>query len=132
MTMALVPWSTVRHLVFKEGSGLEPECVEAIRLAIPDGSAQVAEVGFPLAADLLDIYRYRYQSIEAFRVRRYGWSGFFSALKAATGRAGLLAIKYSDWRFTILLNENLDAALACLCRPSSPDEAMKRSEPEGE
>jgi hypothetical protein len=68
--MALVPWSTVRHLVLREGSGLEPECVEAIRLAIPDGSAQVAEVGFPLAVRLLDIYRYRYQSIEAFRVRR--------------------------------------------------------------
>jgi hypothetical protein len=92
----------------------------------------VAEVGFPLAANLLDIYRYRYQSIEAFRVRRNGWSGFFSALKAATGRVGLLAIRYSGWRFTILLNENLDAALACLCRQPSPDEAMKRSEPEGE
>jgi hypothetical protein len=130
--MARVPWSTVRHLVLKEGSGLEPECVEAIRLAIPDGSAQVAEIGFPLAANLLDIYQYRYQSIEAFRVRRYGWSGFFSALTGADGRVGLLAIRCSGWRFTILLNENLDAALACLCRSPSPDEAMKHSKPEGE
>ena len=132
VTMARVPWSTVRHLVLKEGSGLEPECVEAIRLAIPDGSAQVAEIGFPLAANLLDIYQYRYQSIEAFRVRRYGWSGFFSALTGADGRVGLLAIRCSGWRFTILLNENLDAALACLCRSPSPDEAMKHSKPEGE
>lgn len=116
MTMA-VPWSTVRRLVLEEGSGLEPEYVESIRLAIPDDSIQVAEVGFPMAADLLDIYRYRYQSIEPFRIRRYGWSGFFSALEVASGRVGLLAIRCSGWRFTILLNENLDAAFACLCRP---------------
>jgi hypothetical protein len=89
---------------------------------IPDGSGQEAEVGLALAAELLEIYRYRYQSIEAFRVNRYGWSGFFSALEAATGRVGLLAIRHSGWRFTILLNEKLDAALACLCRQPLPDE----------
>jgi hypothetical protein len=122
MTTVRVPWSTVRRLVLEKGSGVEPECVEAVRSVIPDGSGQEAEVGLALAANLLDIYRYRYQSIEAFRVNRYGWSGFFSGLEAATGRVGLLAIRHSGWRFTILLNEKLDAALACLCRPPLPDE----------
>jgi hypothetical protein len=119
MAMARMPWSTVKHLVLAEGSRVEPDCVEAVRSIIPDGSAEEAEVGFPLAAELLDIYRYRYQSIEEFRVNRYGWRGFFSALEAAAGRVGLLAIRHSGWRFIILLNENLDAALACLCRPPS-------------
>ena len=122
MTTVRVPWSTVRRLVLEKGSGVEPECVEAVRSVIPDGSGQEAEVGLALAANLLDIYRYRYQSIEAFRVNRYGWSGFSSGLEAATGRVGLLAIRHSGWRFTILLNEKLDAALACLCRPPLPDE----------
>lgn len=72
----------------QKGSGVEPECVEAVRSVVQDGSEQEAEVGLALAAKLLDIYRYRYQSIEAFRVNRYGWSGFFSALEAATGQVG--------------------------------------------
>ena len=122
MTTVRVPWSTVRRLVLEEESEVEPECVVAVRSVIPDGSGQEAEVGLALAAELLDIYRYRYQSIEALRVNRYGWSGFFSALEAATGRVGLLAIRHSGWRFTILLNEKLDAPLACLCRPPLPDE----------
>ena len=120
MTMTRVTWSTVKRLVVAEGSQVEPRCVEAVRSVIPDGSPEEAEVGFPLATELLDIYRYRYQSIEEFRTNRYGWPGFFSALEAAAGRVGLLAISWSGWKFTILLNENLDAALACLCRaPSS-------------
>ncbi len=82
LTMVRVPWSSVRHLVLDECLGIEPECAEAVRSVIPDDSAQEAEVGFPLAAELLDIYRYRYQSIEAFRVSRYGRPGFFSALEA--------------------------------------------------
>jgi hypothetical protein len=112
----------VRRLILEKGSGVEPECVAAVRSVIPAGSVQEAEVGLAPAANLLDIYRYRYQSIEAFRVNRYGWSGFFSGLEAATGRVGLLAIRHFGWRFTILLNEKLDVALACLCRPPLPDE----------
>ena len=122
MTTARVPWSTVRRLMVEKGAGVEPECVAAVRSVIPDGSVQETEVGLALAAELLDIYRYRYQSIEAFRVNQYGWPGFFSALEAATGRVGFLAIRHSGWRFTILLNEKLDAPLACLCRPPLPDE----------
>jgi hypothetical protein len=117
--MARVEWSTVKRLMLAEGSHVEPECVKAIRLAIPEGWAEEAEVGFPLAADLLDVYRYRYQSIEEFRVNRYGWRGFFSALETTVGRVGLLTIRCSGWRFIIILNENLDVALACLCRPPS-------------
>jgi hypothetical protein len=121
MTMVRVPWSRVRRLVLGETSKVEPACREAVRSVIPDDSVQEADVGFPLAAELLDIYRYRYryQSIEGFRVNRYGWPGFFSALEAATGRVGLLIVRCSGWRFTILLNEKLDSALACLCRPPS-------------
>jgi len=114
-----VPWSAVRSLLLEEGSGVESECVAAVRSVIPDDSAREAEVGFPLAADLLGVYRHRYQSVEGFRVNRYGWSGFFSALEAATGRVGLLAIRHSGWRFTILIDERIDTALACLCRPPS-------------
>jgi hypothetical protein len=120
MTTAYVTWSTVKRLMLKEGSQVEPECAEAARAVIPDGSAQQVEVGFPLAADLLDIYRYRYQSIEAFRVNRHGWPGFFLALETAAGRVGLLAIRCSGWRFIVVTDENLHAALACLYRPPSP------------
>lgn len=120
MTAAYVAWSAVKHLMLQEGSPVEPECAEAVRAVIPDGSAQQAAVGFPLAADLLDIYRYRYQSIEAFRVNKHGWPRFFLALETATGRVGLLTIRCSDWRFIVLTDENLDAALACLYRPPSP------------
>src|SRR6266550_1384408 len=82
MTTAYVTWSTVKRLLLGEKSKIEPECADAIRAVIPDDSARQAEVGFPLAANLLDIYRYRYQSIEEFRVSRHGWPGFFSALEA--------------------------------------------------
>ena len=123
MTMARVPWSRVRRLVPGETSKVGPACVEAVRSAIPDDSLQEADVGFPLAVELLDIYRY--QSIEAFRVNQYGWPEFFAALEAATGRVGLLAVRCSGWRFTILLDEKLDSALACLCRPPSPDEGQR-------
>ena len=57
MTTTYVAWSTVKRLMLREGSQIEPECAEAVRAVIPDGSAQQAEVGFPLAANLLDIYR---------------------------------------------------------------------------
>ena len=117
--MTRVPWSTMKRLVLAEGSRVEPECAAAVSSAIPDASAQEAEVGLALAASLLDIYRHRYRSIEAFRISRYGWPGFFSALEAAPGRIGLSAIRSSGWRFTILLNDNLDTALACLYRPPS-------------
>ena len=120
MTTAYVAWSTVKRLMLQEGSQIEPECAEAVRAVIPDGSAQQAEAGFPLAANLLDIYRYRHQSIEAFRVSRHGWPGFFLALESAAGRVGLLTIRCSDWRFIVLTDENLNAALACLYRPPSP------------
>src|SRR5262249_17049157 len=120
MTMTRMPWSTVRRLMLEEGSGVEPECADAVRSVIPDDPTQQADVGRGLAAGLLDIYRCRRQSVEEFRVNRYGWPGFFSALEAAvSGRVGLLAIRHSGWSFIILLNENLDAALACLCRPPS-------------
>jgi hypothetical protein len=76
MTTAYVTWSTVKRLVLEEGSQVEPQCAEAGRAVFPDGSTQEAEVGFPLAANLLDIYRYRYQSIEEFRGSRHGWPGF--------------------------------------------------------
>jgi hypothetical protein len=126
MTMARVPWSRVRRLVLGETSKVGPACVEAVRSIIPDDSLQEADVGFPLAVELLDIYRYRYQSIEAFRVKQYGWPEFFAALEAATGLVGLLAVRCSGWRFTILLDEKLDSALACLYRPPSPDEGQGR------
>ncbi|SRR6266567_4604375 len=119
MTTAYVTWSTVKRLLLGEKSKIEPECADAIRAVIPDDSARQAEVGFPLAANLLDIYRYRYQSIEEFRVSRHGWPGFFSALEATTGRVGLLMVRCSGWRFIVLTDENLDAALACLYRPPS-------------
>jgi hypothetical protein len=77
MTTAHVTWSTVKRLMLQQGPQIEPECAEAVKAVIPDGSARHAEVGFPLAASLLDIYQYRYQSIEAFRVSRHGWPGFF-------------------------------------------------------
>jgi hypothetical protein len=121
MTMTRMTWSTLRRLVLADGSRVEPECVEAVRVAIPDDPAEEVNVGIGPAAELLDVYRYRYQSIEAFRVNNYGWPGFFSALEAATGRIGLLAIRSSGWRFIVLLSEDLDVALACLCRPPSPD-----------
>ena len=119
MAMVRVSWSRVRCLVLGEASEVEPACRQAVRSVVPDGSVQETDVGFPLAAEVLDIYRYRYESIEAFRVNRYGWPGFFSVLETATGRVGLLAIRCSGWRFTILLNEKLDNALTCLCRPPS-------------
>src|SRR5689334_13954615 len=108
MTMTRVSWSRARHLVLGEASGVEPACRQAVRSVIPDNSGQAADVGWPLAAELLDIYRYRYESIEAFRVNQYGWPGFFSALEVATGRVGLVAIRCSGWRFIILLNEEMD------------------------
>lgn len=125
MPAAYMTWTTIKRLVLEEGSQVEPDCAEAVRSVIPDGSAEQAEIGFGLAANLLDIYRYRYQSIEEFRINRYGWHGFFSALEFASGRVGLLIIRCSGWRFTILLNENLDAALACLCRPPSPQPTVE-------
>jgi hypothetical protein len=93
--------------------------MEAVRSVIPDDSTREAEVGFPTAAELLDVYRYRYQNIDAFRTGRYGWNGFFSALDGSHERVGLLGINCSGWRFTIVVNDNMDAALACLCRPPS-------------
>jgi hypothetical protein len=121
MTTTYVAWSSVKSLVLAEGSRVEPKCKEAVRSAIPDKSTQQAEVGFPMATELLDIYRFRYQSIEGLRTSRYGWRGFFSALETTPGRVGLLAVRCSGWRFTILLNERMDAALACLCGPPSPE-----------
>jgi hypothetical protein len=121
MTTAYVTWSAVKRLMLQEGSQVEPECAEAVRAVIPDGSARQAEVGFPLAASLLDIYRYRYQSIEAFKVSRHGWPGFFLALETATGRVGLLAIRCSDWRFIVLTDENLHAALPACTGHHLPD-----------
>lgn len=91
----------------------------AVRSVIPDGSAHQAEVGFPLSIELLGIYRYCYRSIEGLRVSRFGWRGFFLTLESTSGRVGLLAVRCSGWRFTILLDECLDAALACLCGPPS-------------
>jgi hypothetical protein len=119
MAMVRVSWSRARCLVLGKSSEVEPACRQPVRAVIPDDSAQETDIGLPLAAELLDIYRYRYESIEAFRVNRYGWPEFFAALETATGRVGLLAIRCSGWRFTILLNEKLDNALACLCRPPS-------------
>jgi hypothetical protein len=123
MTMARVTWSAVKVMMLEEGSPIEPECMDAIRLVIPDGSAEEADVGFPLAAELLDLYRYRYESIEDFRVNRRGFDGFFAALEAVAGRVGILSLRRSGWSFIILVNENLDAALACLWRPSLPKQS---------
>jgi hypothetical protein len=124
MTMARVTWSAVKGMMLEEGSPIEPECMDAIRSVIPDGSAEEADVGFPLAAEVLDIYRYRYESIEAFRVNKRGFDGFFAALEAAAGRVGILAIRPPGWSFIILVNENVDAALACLwARASLPKQS---------
>lgn len=120
MSTGSITWADVRRLVLAKGTRLEPECVEAARSVIPNDSTREAEVGFPLAAELLDVYQYRYQYIDEFRTGRYGWKGFFSALDRNDGRVGLLGINCSGWRFTIVTTDNLDTALACLCRPPSP------------
>jgi hypothetical protein len=91
--------------------------LEAVRSAIPDHAISEVEIGFPLAADLLGIYRHRYQSIDEFRESRYGWDIFFSVLENRQGRIGLVGINCAGWRFVILVSEDLKTALACLRRP---------------
>lgn len=117
MSTGSITWADVRRLVLTGGTRLAPECVEAVRSVIPDDSAREAEVGFPLAAELLGIYQHRYRAIDEFRTNRFGWEGFFSALDSSEGRVGLLGINHLGWRFAIIVTDNMDTALACLCRP---------------
>jgi hypothetical protein len=58
MTMARMTWSAVKDLMLRQGSLVGPECMDAVRTAMPDDSARETDVGFPLASDVLDIYRY--------------------------------------------------------------------------
>lgn len=118
-------WGAVRHLVIADESQVDSDCKDAVMSVIPGDSVREVEVGFPLAGDLLNVYRYRYQSIDAFRRNRSGWNGFFSALESCQGRIGLLSIGHSGWRFIILLSEDLDTALACLCRPPTAGDDQK-------
>jgi hypothetical protein len=119
MSLGSMTWADVRRLVLAKGALVNPECAEAVRSVIPEDSTRQVEVGFPAATELLDIYRYRYQHIDEFRTSRYGWKEFFASLDRSEGRVGLLGINWSGWRFTIILSDNLDTVLACLCRPPS-------------
>ena len=115
--MMTVAVSTVKQLLLDGESRVGLACANVVRSVIPDGLEQEVDVGFPLAFDLLGIYRYRCDGIEGFRESRHGWKTFFSVLETTDGRIGLLAMRYSDWRFTVLVDEDLSKARACLYRP---------------
>lgn len=115
--MTYLTWAAVRRLVLEDESQVDLDCKDAVRLIIPSDSAQEVEVEFPRAEELLNVYRSRYRSIDQFRTNRSGWDGFFSTLENCQGRIGLLSISHSGWRFILLLDESLNTARACLCRP---------------
>ena len=123
MSMATSTLSTVRRLVLAAHSQVEPACAESVRSAIPEDADREVDVGFPLATEMLGVYRYRYRYIDEFRENRDGWDEFFSALERSQGRIGLLGVNCSGWRFIILLSDDMETALACLCGSPSPSRA---------
>jgi hypothetical protein len=115
--MTSIGVSTVRQLLLDGESRLGSTCTDVVRSVIPDGLEREVDVGFPMAFQLLEIYRYRREGIEGFRASKHGWETFFSVLEGTDGRIGLLAIRYSGWRFTVLVDEDLSKACACLYGP---------------
>ena len=84
--------------------------------ALASNSDSFVEVTFPLAKEVLDIYRHRYDSLDEVRESRVGWETFFPALEDSDGRVGLLSVRTGKLGAIILVNESVEFVLAALIR----------------
>lgn len=92
------------------------EEVDRLVAALTSESDSVVEVTFPPAKEVLDIYRYRYDSIDEVRDSRIGWGLFFSALEDSVGRVGLLSVRASELGAIVLVDETVELVLAALIK----------------
>ena len=104
----------LRDLLVNPTSLASPDCIETAITALPEQMTGTVEVKVGPAAELLDVYTYRYNSVEGFRDAKTGWDQFLGILRRNTGRIGLAALSAGDQKFIILLDEELRRVLACL------------------
>lgn len=107
----------VRGLLLSETSEISTECARVVRSALIEGDPTEVKPTFPVASEVLEVYQYRCDAIDGLKESRFGWDEFFSSLSRASGRVAMLSIMASGWRLLILLDESVQKALACLCRP---------------
>lgn len=95
------------------------EDVDRLVASLASNSDSVVEVTFPPAKEVLDIYRYRYDSLDEDRESRVGWETFFAALEDSDGRVGLLSVRAGELGAIVLVNESMELVLAALIRRSA-------------
>ncbi|MFI5792645.1 hypothetical protein [Streptomyces sp. NPDC051677] len=116
MTVQSIARRRVAQLIAQAGVDAPAQIVEQLTQALFSDPDADIEVTFPHASELLEIYRYRFESLPEFRESRVGWNSLFRALSQAEGRVGLLSIISDPWRVIAILDESAESVLACLIR----------------
>jgi hypothetical protein len=86
MTVQSIARRRVAQLIAQAGVDAPAQIVEQLTQALFSDPDADIEVTFPRASELLEIYRYRFESLPKFRESRVGWNSLFRALSRAEGR----------------------------------------------
>ncbi|MER5429826.1 hypothetical protein [Streptomyces sp. NPDC002588] len=121
MTVQSITRRRVAQLIAQAGVDAPAQIVEQLTQALFGDPDADIEVTLPHASELLEIYRYRFESLPKFRKSRVGWNSLFHALSRAEGRVGLLSIITGPWRVIAILDGAAESVLACLIRDPSQD-----------